>query len=179
MASIPLSAERFALLAYAVWPTWERNRLPELIRGADGCISEFVSRRFAASYLSLVGIERERERTRQAARIARSNLETSIERLAAEPGVTAAQLAQGERDAGGVASVRTRDDRPGGGNSGRRELAPRPEFQTFANAVEKTLELLAAKLRGKRIAEREFPDLRAAYTNLTQAGDPQLTATGW
>jgi hypothetical protein len=57
-------------------------------------------------------------------------------------------------------------------------LHPRPEFKIFENAVEKTLELLAAKFRGKRVGEREFPDLRAAYTKLAQAGDPQLARYG-
>jgi hypothetical protein len=51
--------------------------------------------------------------------------------------------------------------------------SPHPEFQAFSDDVAKTLELLSAKLRGERVAEREFPDLREAYLRLTQAGDPQ------
>jgi hypothetical protein len=56
------------------------------------------------------------------------------------------------------------------------QLAPRPEFLMFANAAEKTLELLASKLRGRRVVEREFPDLREAHLKLAQAGDPKVSA---
>src|SRR5258708_32904940 len=57
--------------------------------------------------------------------------------------------------------------------------APRLQFETFAEAVEKTLELISAKLRGHRIAEREFPDLREAYLHLIQTGDMQLDHYGF
>jgi len=40
--------------------------------------------------------------------------------------------------------------------------------------VEKTLQLLSGKLSGERIAERDFPDLREAYSRLAQASDPQV-----
>ncbi len=43
----------------------------------------------------------------------------------------------------------------------------------------KTLELISAKLRGQRIAEREFPDLRAAHLQLMQSGDMQLDRYGF
>src|SRR5882724_5404908 len=84
----------FALAAYAVWPTWERNRLPDLFAALlDAYRNSFRSicrKLVVPASASAKG----RERTRQVARIARSNLETSLERLAAEPGVTAKQLAQ-------------------------------------------------------------------------------------
>jgi uncharacterized membrane protein YccC len=116
---------------------------------------------------------RERDRTRQAARIARSNLETSIERLAAEPGVTAAQLAQANamlasshRFAHAMIALEA-------GIPEKHAQPPRLEFETFADAVEKTLELLSAKLHERHIAEREFPDLREAYLKLIQTRDMQ------
>jgi len=40
--------------------------------------------------------------------------------------------------------------------------------------VDKTLELLSAKVRGEKVAERDFPDLRKNYLQLTSSGDPQL-----
>src|SRR5260370_21043550 len=46
----------------------------------------------------------------------------------------------------------------------------RPAFREFAEGVEKTLEGLSAKLRGHRVTEREFPDLRNAYLKLVQTG---------
>jgi hypothetical protein len=57
--------------------------------------------------------------------------------------------------------------------------APGLQFEAFARAVEKTLELISAKLRGQRIAEREFPDLREAYLRLMQTGNMQLDRYGF
>jgi uncharacterized membrane protein YccC len=166
----------FALVAYAIWPSWERNRLPDLIaallnayRNSFRAIREKIIEPSPAS-------SGERERTRQAARIARSNLETSIERLVAEPGVSAAQLARvnailaaSHRFAHAMIALEA--GIPEGG-----QLAPRPDFLMFANAAEKTLELLASKLRGRRVVEREFPDLREAHLKLAQAGDRKVSA---
>jgi uncharacterized membrane protein YccC len=84
----------FALAAYGVWPTWERNRVTDLFAALlDAYRQSFRS--ITRKLLDPASASaRERERTRQAARTARSNLETSIERLAVEPGISASQLAQ-------------------------------------------------------------------------------------
>ena len=164
----------FALLAYAVWPTWERNRLPDLFAALlDAYRRSFVS--ITCKLLDPASASaRERERTRQAARIARSNLETSIERLAAEPGVSSAQLAQvnamlasSHRFAHAMIALEA-------GIPQLQMAAPPVQFSAFAKAVEKTLELLSAKVRGQRVSEREFPDLRDAYFKFTRSGDSQL-----
>jgi uncharacterized membrane protein YccC len=168
----------FALLAYAVWPTWERNRLPELF----AALTDAYRQSFASITRKLLepgsASTREREATRQAARIARSNLETAIERLAAEPGVSAEQLAQvnamlaaSHRFAHAMIALEA-------------GIPPKPQtppaaFRTFAADVEKTLELLAVKLRGSRIAERESPDLRSAYAEFIRAGEPQTESYGF
>lgn len=154
----------FALLAYAAWPTWERNRLPELFAAlCDAYRNSFASitrKLFEPGGASA----KEREKTRQAARIARSNLETSIERLAAEPGVSAEQLAQvnallasSHRFAHAMIALEA-------GIPQANEQTPPAAFRTFVTAVEKTLDLLSARLRGGRIVERSFPDLREAYS---------------
>jgi hypothetical protein len=57
--------------------------------------------------------------------------------------------------------------------------APGLQFEAFSKAVEKALELISAKLRGQRIAEREFPDLRAAYQRLIQTSNMQLDRYGF
>jgi uncharacterized membrane protein YccC len=161
----------FALLAYAVWPTWERNRLPELFAAT----TDAYGKSFGSIARKLLdpasAAAKERERTRQAARIARSNLETSIERLGAEPGVSAEQLAQvnamlasSHRLAHAMIALEA-------GIPASQGQTPPVAFQTFATAVEKTLQLLSAKLRGMRISEREFPDLRSAYAGFIHAHD--------
>jgi uncharacterized membrane protein YccC len=163
----------FALAAYAVWPTWERNRIPDLFAALlDAYRQSFRS--ITRKLLDPASASaRERERTRQAARIARSNLETSIERLPAEPGISASQLAQANamlasshRFAHAMIALEA--------GIPQAEAPPRLEFGAFADAVERTLQLLATKLRGERVTEREFPDLREAYLRFTQTTDPQL-----
>ncbi len=164
----------FALAAYAAWPSWERNRLPEVF----GALLGAYRKSFVA--ISEAVLEpgprpnRGRERTRQAARAARSNLETSLERLTAEPGITATQLAMvnamvaaSHRFAHAMMALEA-------GIPQKPKPAPRAEFRGFADAVEKTLELLEKRVRGQRVAEREFPDLRENYLRLAASGDPQL-----
>jgi uncharacterized membrane protein YccC len=169
----------FALLAYAVWPTWERNRLPDLFALLlDAYRNSFrsICRKLMNPASAAAG---ERERTRQAARLARSNLETSLERFAAEPGATAEQFGQAN---GMLASSHRFAHAMIALEAGIPEIpaeAPRLQFQAFAKAVEKTLELISAKLRGQRIAEREFPDLREAYLHLIQTGNMQLDRYGF
>lgn len=169
----------FALLAYALWPTWERNRLPDLFAALlDAYRNSFrsICRKLMNGSSASGG---ERERTRQAARLARSNLETSLERFAAEPGATAAQLAQAN---GMLASSHRFAHAMIALEAGIPEMpaeAPGLQFEAFAKAVEKTLELISAKLRGQRIAEREFPDLREAYLHLIQTGNMQLNRYGF
>ena len=160
----------FALIAYAIWPTWERNRLPDLFaalfdayRNSLDSISRKILGPASAS-------RTERERTRQAARIARSNLETSIERLAAEPGISPEQMGQANAMLASShrfahAMIALEAGIPQAGLS-----VPVPEFKTFADAVKRTLELLSATVKEQRIAAREFPDLRAAYASLTERG---------
>jgi len=50
----------------------------------------------------------------------------------------------------------------------------RTAFRAFAADVEKTLELLAAALRGKHVQLNEFPDLREDHHILVQSGDPKI-----
>lgn len=163
----------FALAAYLAWPSWERNRLPELFAK----VLEGYRQSFAAICQALMnpGAEstRERDRTRQAGRTARSNLETTLERLAAEPGVTQEQLgrinaivASSHRFAHAMMALEASIPQ-------KPEQTPRQEFGEFVAAVEKSLQLLEKKVLGQKVAEREFPDLRESYLRLTAAGDPQ------
>ena len=167
----------FALAAYAAWPSWERNRISELF----GALLEAYRKSFRAITAELLepgaNSARERERTRQAARTARTNLETSLERLAAEPGISQEQLAQvnamlasSHRFAHAMMALEA--GIPGAVSPN--QPPARPEFRAFASAVDQSLGLLSARTRGQRIAEREFPDLRAAQLRLVSSGDPHV-----
>ena len=116
----------------------------------------------------------ELDRVRLGARMARTNLEASIERLGAEPGTTTEQinqlnalLASSHRfvhalmalDAGWLHTA---------------AVPPRTAFHTFAAHVERTLELLSAALRGARVKMKEFPDLREDHHVLVRSGDQKI-----
>jgi uncharacterized membrane protein YccC len=161
-----------ALGAYAVWPTWEKAQIPELFaKLLEAYTNSF--HQVAEGYLrSGLTHDKERDRTRRLARTARSNLEASLDRLGAEPGVTPAQmsewnamLASSHRFAHSLMAIEA-------GVPHTEEAPPPLAFQRFRNNVEKTLSLLAKALRGERAAERDFPDLREDHTRLVAAGDP-------
>lgn len=161
-----------ALVAYAVWPTWERKRVPELF----ALLLEAYRVSFQSivhSYLDPSARDQEsRRRARQSARTARTNLEASLERVAAEPGTRRAQLdglnamlASSHRFAHAMMALEA-------GLPQTKEVPVRPAFRAFSQGVDQTLKLLAALFRGERAAERDFPDLREAHNHLAESGDP-------
>ncbi len=163
-----------ALLAYWVWPTWERTQVSERIAEMLGGYREYFHA-LAESYMrGETGSEAELDRVRMNTRLARTNLEASIDRLTAEPGTRAEQMRQLNAlmasshrlvhalmalDAGWLHT-------PG--------VPPRAASHTFAADVEKTLTLLAAALRGARVQLNEFPDLREDHHVLVQSGDQKI-----
>jgi uncharacterized membrane protein YccC len=163
-----------ALLAYWVWPTWERTQVSERIAEILDAYREYFHA-LAESYTRGAAVrEGELDRVRLNARLARTNLEASIDRLGAEPGTTAEQirqlnalLASSHRfihalmalDAGWLHTA---------------AVPARAPFRTFAADVEKTFALLAAALRGTRVQLNEFPDLREDHHMLLQSGDQKI-----
>jgi uncharacterized membrane protein YccC len=160
-----------ALLAYWVWPTWERTQVSERIAQMLDAYREYFHA-LAGSYARGETIkEGELDRVRMNARLARTNLEASIDRLGAEPGTTPdvvsqlnALLVSSHRfvhalmamDAGWLHTA---------------AVPARAAFHTFAADVEKTLALLAAALRWARVQQNEFPDLREDHHALVKSGD--------
>jgi uncharacterized membrane protein YccC len=157
-----------ALLAYGLWPTWEKSQ-----------VTEFVARLLDAYRLYFRKI-RERyedpqhapsadtEQVRVAGRLARSNLEASMDRLTAEPRTPerilkalSAVLASSHRMVHAMMAMEALVD-AGSMKAG-------PAFTKFANDVELTLFLLAASLRGSPVMPDHLPDLREAHRNLAQA----------
>jgi len=163
-----------ALLAYWVWPTWERTQVSERIAEMLDAYREYFHT-LAESYARGEAVrEGELDRVRLNARLARTNLEASIDRLGAEPGTTPAQMSQLNAllasshrfvhalmalDAGWLHTA---------------AVPARAAFHAFAADVEKTLALLAAALRGTRVQLNEFPDLREDHHVLVQSGDQKI-----
>ena len=161
-----------ALVAYVVWPTWEREQLPEGMAAMLDAYRQY--------FRALTRAPSELDTLRLAGRLARTNMEASVERYRAEPGASADQLerlmsmlASSHRFAHAVMTIEA-------------ELAANlsrsipPEFSRYFEAVDRTLELLAATLRGASSrrsgpAGGEFPDLREAHTELLQSGGSAFT----
>lgn len=163
-----------ALLAYWIWPTWERTRVAERFAKLLDAYREYF-RALADAYVNgTPGGTKEIDRARRAARLARSNLEGSIDRLGSEPGTTARQISQlnailasTHRLVHAVMALEAGWAQPA-------TAPPRPAFRVFAADVEKTLLLLADALRGKRVMDKDFPDLRADHNRLVESGDERI-----
>jgi uncharacterized membrane protein YccC len=162
-----------ALLAYWLWPTWERHQVAE---GLAAMLDAFrVYFQAVRDCLLAVPSKIDRDRARVAARLARSNLEASIERASVEPGVSgerlallSAILASTRRLARALLALEAA--------IGHDRTAPVPQsFRTFANHTDLTLYYLAALLRGSAITADLLPDLRADHSALLdseQTGQP-------
>ena len=118
-----------------------------------------------------VSFELHLDRTRLAARLARSNLEASIDRLASEPGTSArtvtslnGMLASSHRMIHAIMALEA-------GLSSSRPAPARAAFHRFADDVELTLYYLGAALRGSPLTRDALPDLREDHYTLVHSGD--------
>ena len=158
-----------ALAAYAMWPTWERTQVAEMMARRLDAYRAYFSAVINALIHSDTTIPAELDKTRLAARRARTNAVASVDRMQAEPGTHADEiklllrmLASSHRFVHAVMSVEA-------------TILPavrppiRPEFQTFAADVQKTLEGLAEELRRKRRSSQKWPDLREDHRRLTES----------
>ncbi len=167
-----------ALVAYAVWPTWERTQLPAAMAALLDAYLQYF-RALSRAHLAPSQSQSELDSLRLAGRLARSNMEASIERYRAEPGTPVdqldrlmAMLASSHRFAHALMTIEA-------------ELAANPSrsippaFSEFFREVQHTLELMVITLRSSSQRENKFPDLRAAHTHLLQSGasDFPLLAT--
>ncbi len=164
-----------ALLAYWLWPTWERTRVSERIAEMLDAYRNYthaLSRWNPADKSWML----ELERVRRGARTARANLEASIDRLGSEPGTTREQIA---RLSAALASshrfVHTLmaldaifSQQPA--------LASSPPLKNFLSKVEMTLALLASTLRGVRVPAKDFPNLREEHRLMVQSRTNEATS---
>ncbi len=159
----------FALIAYAVWPTWERSKVSDVI-------AEMIDRTRDYFHAVVTRFERDDkqvrsalDKTRDAWRQARSNAEASVDRLSSEPGTDSARL---ESLISMLASshgfVRATMGLEAGAIQNTPRLLP-PSFQAFAHDVEFTLYYLAAALRGSQAAAETLPQLREDHRRLLES----------
>jgi uncharacterized membrane protein YccC len=160
-----------ALAAYWLWPTWERKQIREAAaKLLDAYRGYFHVIRQAYEHPDGT-FARDLDQARQGARLARSNLEASVDRLVAEPGTTAELvgklsgiLANSHRLVHGLMALEA-------GLARSHPVPPRAQFPPFANQVEMTLYYLAAGLRGSPLELEHLPDLREAHHALVRSGD--------
>jgi uncharacterized membrane protein YccC len=161
-----------ALAAYWLWPTWERTQSPELLAQLlDGYRVYF--RVVRERFLQPDGVAAaDLNEPRLASRLARSNLQASMDKLIAEPGASSRSLAAlnsilaaSHRLAHALMALEASL------YSGSQAVQREP-FIAFANDVESTLFYLSGVLRGSTITAMKFPDLREAHRALRYPAHP-------
>ena len=159
-----------ALLAYWIWPTWERTQVSESMAQMLDAYRHYF-RVIRESYLRPeVSLAGELDRARVAGRLARTNLEASIDRSSAEPGSSAesvrllgAMLASSHRLAHAMMALEA-------GLARSRPDPARPAFRRLADHIELTLYYIAAGLRGSAFSRGDLPDLREDHHALVGQG---------
>ncbi len=161
----------FALIAYAVWPTWERTQVSEaMAEMLDACRAYFhaVITRFGRDDVTL---QSDLDETRRAWRRARSNAEASVDRVSSEPRTTVenlncltSMLASSHALAHAIMGLEA-------GLIQAPVRKPPEAFEAFAIDAEFTLYFMAAALRGSAAAAGTMPRLREDHRHLVEARD--------
>ena len=160
-----------AAIAYAVWPTWERTQFADSFAemlDASRVYLQWVFMRFGKQARpDEPSLGRERLEWRRA----RTNVESSVDRVIAEPGITAAKrdtllsmLASSHALMLAIFGLEA-------GMVHRQPSTPPGALQTFAHDVDFTLYYLAAALRGSKQASETLPQLREDHRKLIEARD--------
>lgn len=148
-----------ALLAYVLWPTWERGR-------ARAALADMLDA--YADYLRALGRPQRRDahrETRTAARTARTNAVASLERMRAEPATPASLLDLGQAlFANGNRLARTAMTLEAL-LQGRATLPEQAEVSAFIDHAATALHAIAGALREHRAAAA-LPDLRMLQRSL-------------
>jgi uncharacterized membrane protein YccC len=166
-----------ALIAYAIWPTWEKTQVGPTLADMIDRYSEYFEAVIQAYRGEGTGDLRHGFGRRPAnpgaarlgARLARSNAEASVDRIAAEPGVSRQQIATlGAIMASShsfVHAVMAMES----GLYHTRPVPMRPATREFAIEVGDALGTVSKWLRGSEDPHAHIPDLRAAHTVILQS----------
>jgi uncharacterized membrane protein YccC len=168
-----------AAIAYAIWPTWERTQFAdnfaEMIDSSRVYLQCVFARFNKQGQTDRPSLAHERLQWRRA----RTNVESSVDRMIAEPGVTAAK-----RDTllSMLASSHALMLAIVGLETGTGQSQPRTSpaaLQKFAQDVDLTLYHLAAALRGSKPANDTLPQLRDDHRKLIEARDSFSSEDGY
>lgn len=156
------------LAGYLIWPTWERTQVRETLAALLDAYRRYFKVTLRAYDPAASQDPTLLSNARVAARLARSNAETSLARLRAEPGTPAklanmvsSMLASSHRFAYAVMGMEGSASLPL--TAGQWE-----ELSRFEQDVELSLELLACQLRAGKVHLPQVPDLRERHHELLQ-----------
>jgi uncharacterized membrane protein YccC len=160
-----------ALVAYWLWPTWERHQVSDaMARMLDALCAYFAAVRENYTAGS-AGSAEKLERARVAGRLARSNWEASAARAVGEPGVTAesiqllnAILASSHRFVQALMALEA-------AFATAERMRPREALHKFADDVCVTLSALSSALGGVPVDAGKLPDLREDHHELIHSGE--------
>ena len=139
-----------ALLAYALWPTWEARQVPERLAAALEAQAAYAAK-VLSRFVSADGHDdRALAQARLGAQLARSNAEESVERMLGEPG--SSHGLDPSIALGILAAVRTFAVAGLTLDAARHGAAcpPWPALRSLAKAIEHALVRIAAALRSGR-----------------------------
>lgn len=158
----------FALAAYALWPTWERTQINEVLAQLLDAAREYFHRvvqSFGDGDLSTTALDQLRATWRRL----RSDAEGSVNRIAAEPGVSRETLScLTSFLATSQIVVRSIMSMESAVLEGKTDT-PKEPFRKFATDIEFTLYFLAATLRGSTGAGETLPKLREDHRRIVES----------
>jgi uncharacterized membrane protein YccC len=162
-----------ALVAYALWPTWERTQVSDALADmldSSRLYFRAIVQRFASDKPEL---DAELDDARRDWRRSRTAAEASVDRVNSEPGTAGATR---ECLTAMLASSHALLHAVMGLEAGMMQTPIETRIQTppealitFANDVEFTLYFLASALRGSRTASEALPELREDYRRMVEA----------
>ena len=148
-----------ALVIYLIWPTRERTQAPQAMA------SMLDAYRLYLQAIARLAEPHTLDRLRIAARRARSNAETSVDRFGAEPFADPVQV----RVANAALASTHRFINAAMALEAGLTAHPHASFETFAHDLELTLYLLAARLRGSPLESNALPNLREDHNRLDRS----------
>jgi uncharacterized membrane protein YccC len=154
-----------ALVAYALWPTWEARRVAERLAAALDAQAGYAGAVLAQIATPQMRNDAALAKARLDAQLARSNAEESVERMLIEPRSTGGRLAP-STVLGVLAAMQTFALAGLTLDAARPEAAcpPSPSLRPLAKSIEQSLLRIAAALRSGRPVR--LPPLRALHARL-------------
>jgi uncharacterized membrane protein YccC len=160
-----------ATIAYALWPTWESTQVADSFAEMLDASRRYLQGVFRRFGPATGGREPSLEHERLEWRRARTNVESSVDRVISEPGITAttrdtllSMLASSHAIMVAIFGLEA-----GAGHS--QPATPPEALRAFARDVDFTLYHLAAALRGSKPAGESLPQLREDHRKLLEARD--------